>query len=49
MTVLVLAVIAFTTLAVATVDPDLDSIRLIGLAAIAIIATDLLARGGEPR
>ena len=45
--VLALSVVAFTTLAIATVAPAWDVIRLVGLAVIAIVATDLLSRGGD--
>lgn len=48
-TVAVLAVVAVLALGVAEV-PGWDNLRLVGLAAVAVIATDLLSRsGGLPR
>jgi hypothetical protein len=42
----ILSVIGLTTLAIASVAPGWDVIRLVGLTAMAGVATDLLSRGG---
>jgi hypothetical protein len=42
--VVVLAGVGLTTLAIASVAPGWDIVRLVGLAALAIVATDLLSR-----
>jgi hypothetical protein len=44
--VAVLAVLAVVALGVANV-PGWDNVRLIGLAAVSIVATDLLSRGSS--
>lgn len=45
--VVVLSIVGVAALTVASVAPGWDVIRLVGLAAIAIVATDLLSRGGD--
>ena len=47
LTVLILIAVAITTLTIATLAPAWDVIRLVGLTAIAVVAIDLLSRGGD--
>ena len=45
--VLTLSVVGVTALAVASVVPGWDALRLVGMAAFAIVATDLLSRSSD--